>query len=272
MRDIVLRADRPLCLYTGSDIWRITHYGKPVCGNDEDILSVSQGEMDQIFQRICDYSIYAHQENINSGFVTMRSGVRVGLCGTAVVREHRVINIKQITSLSFRVPRDVHSVADELLSLLAPCSSVLICGAPGSGKTTLLRDMARALSYRYRVSLLDERGEVGGWGAYSLGLCDIFCSYPKDTAMLSALRSMSPDIMICDELGDKFDARILQYMTRCGVSVIATAHASSMAELCSRSVMQALLKADAFRYVVIMKGKRMVGKIDRIYEMRERHA
>ena len=99
-----------------------------------------------------------------------------------------------------------------------------------------------------------------------MGLCDVYAGYPKGVAARQAIRSTAPEIIVCDEIGDRNDAELLMYSLRCGVSFIATVHAASMADLRGRQVTERLIDTGAFRYIVFLKND-TVGKIDRIYEM-----
>ena len=275
--EIVLRSDRPLCIDEVHKRYYMTESG---CLTDsvftKDLLQTTAKEIEQTVLRLCDYSVYAYQHEINSGFITIENGVRVGLCGKAVINDGKIINIRDISTLSFRIARDIIHCADELLQKIEPLGGVLICGAPGSGKTTLIRDMARQLSYRYRVSLLDERGELSafsrGKSAFSLGLCDIYAGYPKGLAANCAIRSMSPEIIVCDEMGEKSDVDLLMYSMRCGVSFIASVHAASMRDLRRRKVTADLIDTGAFRYIVFLGSEGMIGSIGKIYEMCDAHA
>ena len=134
----------------------------------------------------------------------------------------------------------------------------------------MIRDMARELSYQHRVSLLDERGELcahsHGKNGYSLGLCDIYAGYPKGIAANCAIRSMAPEIIICDEMGDKSDVDLLMYSMRCGVSFIATVHAQTMQDLRRRRITSDLINTGAFRYIVFLSSEH-IGQITKIYEM-----
>ncbi|MBQ3266237.1 MAG: hypothetical protein IJH07_10730 [Ruminococcus sp.] len=275
--EIVLRTDRALCIYEANKQFYVTESG---CLTDsccvEGLVYSTSKEIEQTVMRLCDYSVYTHQHEINSGYITIENGVRVGLCGKAVMGEGKVANIRDIGTLSFRIARDIHHCSDELLKKLVPPGGVLICGAPGSGKTTLIRDMARQLSYRCRVSLLDERGELSafsrGKNGFPLGLCDVYAGYPKGFAANCAIRSMSPAIIVCDEMGNQNDVELLLYSVRCGVTFIATVHAASMSDLRNRKITSDMINTGAFRYIVFIGGNRGVGSINKIYEMCDKRA
>ena len=269
--EIVLRAKRPLCIYEARRLYYITESGFLTNSHQAaDLIVVSEKEIEQIILRLCDYSVYAFQHEINSGFITVEGGVRVGLCGKAVMHDDLITNIRDIGTLSFRVPRDVRGCSTPLLEKIRPLCGVLVCGSPGSGKTTLIRDMARQLSYRYRVSLLDERGELSaffrGTAGFDTGLCDVYTGYPKGIAANCAIRSMAPELIVCDEMGDQSDVDLLLYSMRCGTSFVATVHAASMSDLRRREITARMINTGAFRYIVFLSSS-AVGKVDTIYEM-----
>lgn len=270
--ELSIRADRPVCIYLGGDMMLVTKNGLLTDSpNTRDLLTASCADISDIVLRLCDYSIYAYQNEINSGFITIGNGVRVGLCGSAVTDGGRIVNIRDISSLNFRIARDIKGCSARLLSMIDPLSGVLICGEPSSGKTTLIRDMARRLSYRYRVSLIDERRELSastrGVYGYDVGLCDVYAGYPKGVAAVSAVRSMAPDIIVCDEIGDRSDVETLSFCIRRGAAFIASAHASSMDDLRSRPYMSEIINSSAFGSIVFLAGRSQPGRIDRIYEM-----
>ena len=270
--EITLRAERPLCVYETNRRYFLTDKG---CLTDsytsEGLLISTARELEQTVLKLCDYSIYAYQNEINSGFITISGGVRVGICGRAVISDGRITNVRDVGTLSFRIARDIRDCSSELLNKVDPLGGVLLCGVPGSGKTTMLRDMARQLSYRYRVSLLDERGELSAYSrsqaGFSLGLCDVYAGYPKALAASCAIRSMAPELIVCDELGDRSDVSLLMASMRCGAAFIATLHAASMLDLRRRELTSALINTGAFRYIAFLAADGQVGKLGKIYEM-----
>ena len=270
--ELSLRAGKPVCLYLGRRLVFITRNGRLTDDpSAPELLQTSMMDIGDIVLRLCDYSVYAYQNEINSGFITIGEGVRVGLCGCAVTDGGRITNIRDIASLNFRVAREIKGCSDQLLSLVDPLKGVLLCGEPSSGKTTLIRDTARRLSYAYRVSVIDERRELSAWSrggsGCDLGLCDVFVGYPKGKAAVSAVRSMAPDIIVCDEIGDETEIAALSYSLRCGAAFIASVHASSMDELRSRRAVADMIGLNAFGYIAFLSGRARPGRIDRIYEM-----
>ena len=277
VQEIALRSDRPLCIYCTGKRYYLDSAGSLVDQADcADLIAVTAAEMQEVFMNLCDYSVYSRQDELIRGYVTVASGARVGICGAAVLKDGQVAGVRRITTLSFRVPREVKGCGELPLRLIEPLRGVLVCGPPCSGKTTLVRDMARLLSFQYKVSVIDERGELAGSSdsafGYDMGFADVYVHMPKSDGVMCAIRSMSPDIIICDELGDADDIADVRYALRCGVSFIATVHASAIDDLRGRAVTRDLLSTGAFRYLVFLGERRFSGKISRIYEWRTGHA
>lgn len=263
--EINLRADCPLVLITAKGRRYLTENGCLTTAVSSDkLLMVTREELKDIFLRLCSYSVYSFQNEINLGFVTFGGGCRAGICGTAVITDEKISSVKSITSVNLRIARECIGCADELLQRVDPLKGVLLCGAPSSGKTTLLRDMVRALSYRYKVSLIDERNElsatVEGKAYNDVGLCDVYVRYPKYEAILQSIRSMSPDIIACDELGDRKEADALRYALYCGASFVATVHSSTP----DRGIVRELISTGAFSYLVMLADREHAGQIKEI--------
>ncbi|MBQ2972018.1 MAG: Flp pilus assembly complex ATPase component TadA [Ruminococcus sp.] len=270
-QEIILRVDRPLCVECSNKRYYFT---KNNCVTDtifdSNMLCVSQKEIFDTFSNICNFSVYSRQSEINSGYITLKGGHRAGICGTAVLSKGEIVNIKDITSINIRIAREIIGCADELISQINPLSGVLICGSPCSGKTTLIRDLARSLSYKHKISLIDERNElssnVSGVFQNDIGLCDVFESYIKNDAIIHAVRSMSPDIIVCDEISTAKDVEAVTYALNCGVSFIATVHADSMENLFKRPLAKSLLESGAFSQLVFLDSRNNAGKIKSIVE------
>lgn len=226
-------------------------------------LRMSQRTLEQTFQAVCSYSVYCYAREISQGFITVNGGNRVGIAGSAVYRDGVLTQVHHITGLNFRISHSVTGCAEELYG--QTCSSrpqsVLLAGAVGSGKTTMLRDMCRLLGAEHRVSLIDGRSEIAavqqGVPRYDVGLhTDVLDGYARAEGLLTALRVMTPDVLVCDEIGTEADAEAILRIHGCGVPVVASAHAVSWEDVQHRAALEALLRAGAFQYVALLDGQR----------------
>lgn len=277
VQEIRLRANKPLTLSSGNKILFVTESGK-ISDSMENAAISSFEDIVNTFQNICCYSVYSHQNEIKNGFVTMGSGHRVGLCGTAVISHGEITSIRDISSLNIRIAREIPNASKELLRRVGTVDGgLLIVGTPCSGKTTILRDLARRISLGIdcrimRTSVVDERGELAG--TYSgisrndLGLADILNGYSKHDGIMQALRTLSPEAIICDEVGASSDMAAIEQGVNAGVSIIATIHAGSYHEVLSRKQGKALLDSGAFKTVVILKSRECTGEISEIIRLR----
>ncbi len=274
VQEIRLRVNRPLTVVCKDTTYYLTSKGgltnTPINGA---MLTVTRGDIADTFHNICNYSVYARQNEIINGFVTMHGGHRAGICGTAVINNGKITNIRDITSINVRMSREHRDCSKSLISRIGNFQKgILICGAPCSGKTTILRDMARILSTELykNVSLIDERGELAGVSSgvfqNDIGLCDVFDGYKKSEGMIQAIRSMAPDILICDEIGASDDILAIEHSVNCGVVVIATVHASSEHELKHKENIRKLVKTGAFSKIVFLSSKNKPCEIVKISE------
>ena len=221
-------------------------------------------DIEESYRRICDFSIYSHQEEIKKGYITVQGGHRVGISGTAVLQQGQIATVREISSLNIRVARQVYGAANELLSRMGQDISkgLLIAGPPSCGKTTLLRDLARQLAtgaggIPKKVAIIDERGELAGTYCgipqNDLGLCsDILDHYPKGEGMIQAVRALSPQFIFCDELGGQEDLEAVQQGLHAGAAMISTIHAGNIDDLLRKKQGQTLLQSQAFGYVAMM--------------------
>ncbi len=266
--------NRPLCIECKGKRYYFTHNN---CVTDtlldNSMAIVSQQNIFETFQNICNYSVYSRQHEINNGFVTLKGGHRAGICGTAVVSSDKITNIKDITSINIRIAKEIKGCSDEIINKVDFTSGVLIIGAPCSGKTTIIRDLARRLSYHNKVSLIDERGElastVNGVFQNDVGMCDVFDSYIKSDAINHAVRTMSPDIVVCDEVSTSEDVRSLKYGVNSGVVFIATIHADSIDTFLKRPISKDILATKAFSKIVVLDNRENAGVIKSIHSVDE---
>ncbi len=221
--------------------------------------SVSAEEMDKTVSRLCDGALYSKRDSIASGYITLSGGIRVGVTGYAKYEYKSFVGVSDIRSLLFRIPGHVCEFAEELhrIFLDGVGSGMLIYSPPGVGKTTALRSLAKSLGSGkspYRVAVVDERCEFDEED-YRGSEVDILKGYKRKRGIEIATRTMSPEIVMIDELGAD-DADGVAMVSRCGIPLIATAHAGSYAELLERQALYPLIGSGVFSvFVGIERGE-----------------
>lgn len=220
---------------------------------------LSMDEITQSFQAVCSYSVYSHEQELSEGYITIRGGCRVGICGTAVRNTSdsgMIQSVRYISSLNFRIAGEFPGIAEPLWEQVS--GNVLIAGAVASGKTTYLRDLCRIAGNHHRTALIDERGELAGVRMgipqHDVGqMTDVLDGYPRTAGILTALRVLSPEYMICDEISTPEDVQAIQQAVGCGIRLIVSCHAGSPEQLRSRQFLRPLLEQNLFQYLVFLE-------------------
>lgn len=223
--------------------------------------------VDATLTGMCSGSLYAYSDTINQGYISLPGGVRVGVCGKASCEGDRLIGVREVTSLVIRIPHRARAVGAPIRRLLHEFDygrGVLIYSPPGVGKTTLLRGVISQLASGeggyspIRTAVVDTRGEL----SFSNGgreLClDVLSGYPRALGIEIATRTLSAQVIVCDEIGDYTEAMALVSSHNCGVPLIASTHASSVDELLRRTGIMLLHEARVFgAYVGISRAAGM---------------
>ena len=234
---------------------------------------VDPAELETLCDLATEFSRYAAAETLREGFVPVRGGFRLGLCGTAVMKGGMNTNLKNLSSAAIRIARERKGVGTDLAPRLfrdGVFRSTLILSPPGGGKTTLLRDLVRCVSEgvggtpALRVSLVDERGEVAvmyrGQPQMDVGSrTDVLDACPKALGIPIVLRAMNPQVIAVDEITARADLRAVVMAAGCGVGLLATIHAADTAELLQRPLYRELLAEGVFQQAVCIatsEGKR----------------
>ena len=270
LREIRLRAGQPILVYLGGRELFLDETGC-FTDNAERAKIADVAELEELLEHICHYSLYAFEDELKQGFLTVSGGHRVGVAGQAVAENGRNIRaMKNITFLNIRIAHEVKGAADGVL----PCiyrgenlKSTLIISPPGCGKTTLLRDLVRQISDGNRygpgmtVGVVDERSEIAGTFCgipqNDVGMrTDVLDSCPKSLGMMMLLRSMSPGVIAIDELGSREELDALKSAAACGCRILATAHGENVFEVKARfSVPDSVWKQLFQMFIVLGKEK-----------------
>ena len=280
IQEIRLRENRPLVLMEQGTPLFLDENGRAAYLCRENSRRVSPAELTDTFNKICNYSVHSYMNSIVNGYITIPGGHRAGICGTAVVEQGKVVNIRDVHAINIRVAGEYRQSARDLIQRVfhSGLCSVLIAGPPSSGKTTMLRDLARRLASGetgdyYKVSVVDERDEIAGTRSGTVlndvGInCDVLSSYPKDVGIMTALRAFSPDMIICDEIGSEQDIRAVECGVNSGVRFAASVHAASREELFARPQMKRLMSTEAFDKVVLLADGRQPCRIREVLDLR----
>ena len=236
-----------------------------VPGAEEALLP---GDLSLVLEVATHASAHTALSRVCQGFFTLEGGHRMGLCGSTVVENGEVRNLRQLSSLALRVARQRRGVCAPVLPALRQgggLHSTLILSPPGGGKTTLLRDLIRACSSGeggapLRMAVADERGEVAalweGIPQLDVGPCtDVLEGCPKAEGLMMLLRGMNPQVLCADEITAPADLAALETAANCGVSLLATAHGSSLDDLRRRPLYRDLLARGIFRRLVTISGR-----------------
>lgn len=269
LQEVRIKVNKPLIFQVGSE--EIIKTYKPTF---EDVKFV--------LQKISNYSIYAFEEEIKQGYITIRGGHRVGLCGNCVIQNEGIKTIKDIASLNIRVCREVIDCSANIMPYIIKKDSIkntIIISPPKCGKTTLLRDITRHISEGIKnsdfkgkkVCVIDERSELGGCynGIPQMDIgfrTDILDNCPKSQGIMLAIRSMSPDVIVCDEIGTKKDMESLLMALNCGVSIITTIHGNDVEDLYKRAVFRELIENRVFSVAIVLSGLNGVGTVEEVYD------
>lgn len=270
VQEIRIRINKPVIIYTG---------------NGERILDYqfTSEDMKAVMSKVSNYSLYAYEEEIKQGYITINGGHRVGIAGECVVSGGIIRTIKNISSMNIRVCRELKGISDKLMNYISYRNRVyntLILSPPKCGKTTMLRDITRNISNGFqgiglqgkKVCVIDERSEIGGCyngvPQMDLGIrTDVLDNCLKKDGMLMAIRSLSPEVIICDEIGTQMEIDALLMAFNSGVNMIITLHGFDIEDIYKRKVFADLINNSILERVIILSNRKGVGTIEGVYKI-----
>ncbi|SCM80146.1 stage III sporulation protein AA [Sporomusa sphaeroides] len=282
--EIRIRVNQPLLLVLDNSDIMVPQAGKTAAS---EAYCCNSQDLSRIFQLLCKNSVYAFEEEVSQGYLTIPGGHRVGLAGQATVFAGVIKTIKCISSLNFRLAKAIPGCADSILPYMVDreCGRIvntLLISPPRCGKTTILRDLIRQLSTGkpslgiagVQIGVVDERSEIAacqnGIPSVDLGpRVDVLDTCPKASGMLMLIRSMAPQVVATDELGRQEDVIAVREAICAGVTVVATVHSRTVNELYERPYIGELLAQKLFDRYVVLSSRLGPGTIEEIFDSRQ---
>lgn len=277
INEIRIRKGSPIALNTKDDVFYCTKTGRVTVSYDSSLPVIDDKKMQEIIFSLSRRSVHTYQDMIAKGFIPLGHGCKAGVAGCAVMKNGAVYSLSSFNSINIRVSREYSGCSRFVTDKIGKdCTSYLIVGQPLSGKTTLLRDLCRFYSGENtlnpkRVAVIDERDEIVS-KAFGEGLnvgihTDVLSLYPKDVGVDIALRMLSPDIIVLDEIGSNDEIEAIVSGMNTGVSFIATAHGGSFCEVLKRPNIKKLVDSGVFKKAVVLTGKSAPGQVSEVIEL-----
>lgn len=278
MQEIRLRINKPIFILWNGKEFFLTKEGE-ITNNSLEALIVTKNDLKETMEYIANYSLYAFEDELKQGFITIQGGHRVGMTGKTVLENNQVKSIKYISCINIRISHEIKGCASKVIPFLTEGDSIchtLIISPPRCGKTTLLRDLIRQISNGTSnlsgktVGVVDERSEIGG--SYlgipqnDIGIrTDILDCCPKAVGMMMLIRSMSPEVIAIDEIGSNDDVHAMESAIYCGCKIIATIHGNSMEDMKMKPLFKELVSKKIFDKYIILSNENQIGEVKGIY-------
>ena len=220
-------------------------------------------------------SIYAYNDELKHCYLQGDGGVRIGICGTVVYENGKILTIKNISSINIRIAHQVINCSQKIIDYICYGQNVkntLIISPPGQGKTTLVRDIANKLSNEkniHNILIVDERFEIAGSGDMFLDVgktTDVLSGCEKSVAFYDTIKTMTPNVIITDEISSENDIESIKQAMRSGVKVIATAHSDNIFSLKTKKYFKELISEKYFDRFIALSNRNGVGSIDGVFD------
>lgn len=257
VNEIRFRKNKPLILYVNRELYFLSQKGisknyTPLC------IIISSSEFEEMTDMLCNNSYHTNMDSMIKGYITVNDGSRVGIAGKAVYRDSQITAVRNISSLCIRISHDYKNCSKKIVEKLYSNkpSSIIVAGEPRSGKTTFLRDMGRLLSSGFNgnymcVTFVDEREELS---AGSCGInTDSIIGFDKAKGIEIATRTLAPQLIICDEIGNKNELEAIKYGFSTGVNFAVSVHLKSVDQIEQNKIIKELIETKEFDYLVLLK-------------------
>lgn len=242
--------------------------------NPYEAARVTAAHISEAMELASKSSVYSVEDEIRNGFITIDGGHRIGICGSAVIRDGKIAFVKEISALNYRLAREIKGAATGVIGSIlrnGQVKNTLIISPPGAGKTTMLRDIVRQISNEgVRVCVVDERREIAamhsGKSDFDLGTSTtVFSGAPKAAGMLMMLRSMSPDVLVTDEIGTSTDAAAITKIINSGTKVITTIHGFNVEQVRKRRDLKPVIPF--FETFITLSKSNGIGTVEGVIEL-----
>lgn len=268
--EIRLRLGKPLSIYFTDGCYYLSQHGV-LTQDTSSSVRITHAHIEEALEIASRSSVYSVEDEIREGYITVGGGIRIGICGSAVMSDGKISFVKDISGLNYRLACDVMGASDKISDKIMGNGTVkntLIISPPGAGKTTMLRDLTRKISYAgFNVSVVDERREIaamsGGKSAFDLGpFTDVLSGAPKSEGMLMVLRSMAPDVIVTDEIGKIKDCEAIEKIINSGVKIVTTVHGKDEEQIKKRSELTGAMQF--FEVFVTLSRRNGAGTVEKI--------
>lgn len=269
LNEIRLRADKPVLLSCLGQKFFLGDSGP--CKEASRAIYATKSMIEEIVFRASECSIYSVNEQIKKGYIVTSEGVRIGLAGNVVEENGVLKTMTAFSSVNIRIPHEIRNCSLKAFSSIVKDSGILntlVISPPGAGKTTFLRDFVWQLSERnlaYNILVLDERGELNigrGLGVFS----DVISFSSKKIGFENGIRSLAPNVIVTDELGEWEDMEAVKYASNSGVNILASAHSDSIEAFSKKLAFREILEEKIFKRFVLLSMRDGPGTIEGIFD------